>query len=261
MSLSLLVGLIFGFYVMERAIGLDQVLQLFYQLDSLWIVLGGTFAAVTATYPLKNMIQVPVLLLKAFSLQKNDAKRDILFLVSLAKKAKEKGRRALVEDIKGVKNLFLKVSLQLMIDNASEEGLEKLMVQNIAYIQKKDMVAIRIFSTFGKYAPAFGLLGTVIGLVKLLSQLNDPSAVGPGMSLALITTFYGIVLSNLVFLPLAGRLELYSDEQALHSEMLMVGVLAIVRQENSYMVKEKMELFYNQKIKDKQKKKLKGKAA
>eukprot|EP01049_Picozoa_sp_SAG25_P020719 SAG25_NODE_7279_length_491_cov_0.704082_1_plen_149_part_00 len=147
MSLSLLVGLIFGFYVMERAIGLDQVLQLFYQLDSLWIVLGGTFAAVTATYPLKNMIQVPVLLLKAFSLQKNDAKRDILFLVSLAKKAKEKGRRALVEDIKGVKNLFLKVSLQLMIDNASEEGLEKLMVQNIAYIQKKDMVAISIFST------------------------------------------------------------------------------------------------------------------
>ena len=168
-------------------------------------------------------------------------------------KAKEKGNRSLVEDIKKIKSLFLKLSLQLMVDNDSVENLEKLMVQNITYIQKKDMVGIKIFSTFGKFAPAFGLLGTVIGLVKLLSQLNDPSAVGPGMSLALITTFYGIVLSNMVFLPLAGRLELYSDDQALHSEMLMVGVLAIARKENSFVVKEKMELFYNQKVKTRKK--------
>ncbi|MEK9656776.1 MAG: MotA/TolQ/ExbB proton channel family protein [bacterium] len=249
MSLSLLIAFIFGFYVMEHAIGMEQILTLFYQVDSLYIVLGGTFAATLATFPFKRILLMPVLLCRVFSLQRINPSKDIELLVALAKKSKEQGRRSLVEELKGIKSLFLKTNLQLMIDHNSVEELQKLMEQNITFISKKDQLDIHLFNTLGKYAPAFGLLGTVIGLVKLLSNLNDPSAVGPGMSMALITTFYGIVLSNMVFLPIAGRLQLFSYEKALYEELLMVGILAISRGENSFMVEEKLQLFYQHKWK------------
>lgn len=255
MNLSILIGLIFGFYVMHRAIGFEDFTTLFLQIDSLLIVLGGTFSAVIVSHSFKQLLNIPILLFRSFLFKRIEAEKDILFIVDLAKKVKSNGKRSIIPDVNKVKNSFLKLSLQLFIDNTETDELEKLMTQNIVYIQKKDFFASRIFLNCAKFSPAFGLLGTVIGLVKLLSQLDDPAAVGPGMALALITTFYGIVLANLIFSPLAARLEGYSDEVALHSEMLMIGILALSKSENPYVVQEKMELFYSVKIKEKRVKK------
>ena len=123
------------------------------------------------------------------------------------------------------------------------ETLEKIMYSNIEHINNRHQKGIHFFEQLAKYAPSFGLLGTVIGLIKLLAELENPEAVGPGMSVALVTTFYGIVLANLIFLPLAGRLKNYSYEEQIKNEMLLVGVISIAKGELSFVTKEKMMMY------------------
>jgi chemotaxis protein MotA len=117
---------------------------------------------------------------------------------------------------------------------------------------------IRFFEQLAKYAPGFGLIGTLIGLIIMLSNLDDPQTLGPSMSVALITTFYGCLLSNLLFLPLAGRLRISSNEEIIQKEMLLEGLICISKEESSYMIREKMSMLLPEKERKKLEKQAKG---
>ena len=125
--------------------------------------------------------------------------------------------------------------------------MEIILLENIKYIQKRHSLGILFFETMGKNSPAFGLFGTVVGLIKLLSDLGSPELFGASMAMAMVTTFYGLFFSYLVFNPIAGRLKILSFEESLHKEMLMVGVLGLANNDQSFVVKEKMALFLTEK--------------
>ena len=116
-------------------------------------------------------------------------------------------------------------------------------MENIENIKKRHLQSFSFFESLANYAPAFGLLGTVIGLIKLLANLQSPEQLGQGMAIAMVTTFYGLALANLLFLPISGRLRLLSFQEILQKEMLLVGVVSISNNESSYVVKEKMQMF------------------
>ncbi len=261
MDITIIIGILIGTYFMMTAIGIESVLALFYHPEALLMVLGGTICATMVHFPWTHFSKFPSLAKIIFSMKKYNLKKDIDFLVAISKKVKLTGKSSINSDIQGILDHFLKMSLQLYVDNVEASELEDLLTENVCYIRERHQQGIQIFDQMAKYSPAFGLLGTVIGLIKLLAELQNPEAIGPGMALALVTTFYGLILANLVFTPMGGRLTIYSQDEQLQKEMLMVGIMAIVKEENSYVVEEKMLLFLTDKERQKKRKKAKKKKA
>ena len=253
MDISIIIGIGIGITLMTQAIGVESIINLFYHPASLLIVLGGTFGATLVHFPFTQVIKFGARLKVIFSMKKHNFQKDIDYFVQLAEKVEKEGKSSILPDVESHKDHFIKTSLQLFVDNVSTDELENILNENVAYIMKRHSQGYLFFEQMGKYAPAFGLLGTVIGLIKLLSELENPEAVGPGMSLALITTFYGIILANLVFLPLSGRLKTYSFEEALQKEMMIVGIMSLAKGEASYIIKDKMMMFLTKHERDKKK--------
>ena len=142
---------------------------------------------------------------------------------------------------------FLLANFKFIIDLTNAFVVFDILSLNMNYIQKRHLQGIMFFEQMAKYAPAFGLLGTTIGLVQLLANLKDPSLIGQGMSIALVSTFYGILMANFLFAPISGRLRAYSIEELFQKEMLKVGILSVAKNESSVIVQEKMMLFLTQK--------------
>jgi chemotaxis protein MotA len=142
-----------------------------------------------------------------------------------------------------VKDKFLAKGLQMLVDGQEEESVRDMMSLEIQYIQERHGEGKKILEFMGASAPSFGMIGTLIGLVTMLQNLSDPSGIGTGMAIALITTFYGAVLANLVFIPLAGKLGLYSKREIMSMEMTLEGICSISRGENPTVVREKMQSF------------------
>ena len=178
--------------------------------------------------------------------------RSIEDMIRLASKFRSDSRLALEKELPNISDHFLKHGIELLIDNVDPEEIKKIMQKNITYIQSRHDQGIHFFDQLAQYAPGFGFLGTLIGLVLLLAELDNPSNLGPSMSTALVTTFYGIFLSNLIFLPLAGRLRIASDEEVIQKQMLIEGLECIAKKQTNYMIFEKMSMC----LPDKERKKL-----
>jgi Flagellar motor component len=131
------------------------------------------------------------------------------------------------------------------MDQCQTDELKEICQETISAIEKRHQTAIFFFEQMGKYAPGFGLLGTVVGLIQLLSTLDSPDQLGQGMALALVTTFYGILLANLLFQPIAGRLYALSHYEQRHNEMLMIGILELANGSSALLIKEKMMMVVN----------------
>lgn len=252
-DVTLMIGVILAFVLNGYAIGMDYILELFWNPPSLIIVLGGVIAATHLQFPDTQFKKIFSRLRIAFSIkQTQNFIIDINFMSELGKKVRVQGIESIQEDIDQQNDHFLKSSLQLLVDKVSSHDLELILLENIKYIQKRHSLGILFFETMGKYAPAFGLFGTVVGLIKLLSDLSSPELFGQSMAMAMVTTFYGLLLSYLVFNPIAGRLKVLSFEESLQKEMLLVGILALANNDPPYVIKEKMQLF----LTDKERRKL-----
>jgi chemotaxis protein MotA len=157
------------------------------------------------------------------------------------------GALALERQIPSADDDFLVKGLQMVIDGQGEKEIERQLSMEIQYLQERHANGKRILEFMGASAPAFGMIGTLIGLVQMLGKLEDPSQIGVGMATALITTFYGALLANLVFIPLAGKLGIRSKRESSLREMVEEGLLAIVRGESPTGVREKMQAFVSAK--------------
>ena len=134
----------------------------------------------------------------------------------------------------------------MLVDGQESDTIRELMSMEVQYLQERHSIGKKILEFMGSAAPAFGMIGTLIGLVQMLRNLDSPDSIGGGMAVALITTFYGALTANLIFIPLAGKLELYSKAETTAMEMIVEGVCAISRSENPTAVREKMETFISQ---------------
>ena len=137
--------------------------------------------------------------------------------------------------------------MQMAIDGMESEAIEEVLSTEIMWLEERHRLGAEIFSTMGTFAPAVGMLGTIIGLVQMLMQMKDPSAIGEPMAVALLTTFYGTLLANLLFLPISGKLKIRSRQEVLSKQMALQGILSIQAGDNHRIVEQKLKAFISPK--------------
>jgi len=167
-------------------------------------------------------------------------------MVNFAAINRRDGALALEQEIRNLDDLFFVKGLQMLVDGQELENIRKLMALEIQYLQDRHSTGKKILEFMGAAAPAFGMIGTLIGLVQMLRNLSSPESIGSGMAVALLTTFYGAFAANLIFIPLAGKLGIYSKAEVTAMEMITEGICAIAQGENPTAVREKMQAFISQ---------------
>jgi chemotaxis protein MotA len=185
--------------------------------------------------------------MKAFFVQAQKPQEVLNRLVTLAVKARKESVLALEGE--NFDYPFLKRAVRLVVDGVDQKSLRQILEIEIGSLKERHYLGQQVFEQMGMLAPAFGMIGTLIGLVKMLKTLSDPSSIGPAMAIALITTFYGALYANLVCIPFAKKLEQRSRDEVFNMEIIVEGVVAISQKENPNVVKEKLNSFLGPKAK------------
>jgi len=167
-------------------------------------------------------------------------------MVNFAAINRRDGALALEQEITKIDDLFFVKGLQMLVDGQAPDAIRDIMSMEIQYLEERHSTGKKILEFMGAAAPAFGMIGTLIGLVTMLSNLSSPDQIGSGMAVALLTTFYGAFAANLIFIPLAGKLGIYSKAETIIMEMIVEGVCAIAQGDNPTTVREKMHTFVSQ---------------
>jgi chemotaxis protein MotA len=243
MDLATLLGIIIGTVLLVVSIIIEGDIALFWSLSSVLIVFGGTFAAIMINFSMSQVLSVFPLLKVAFSQKNTDSVGVIDTLVDFAETSRREGLLALEEKAATLNEPFLEKGIQLVVDGTDAELVRSILEIELAFLEERHRLGQRIFEQMGALSPAFGMIGTLIGLIAMLGDLDDPDQIGMGMAVALITTLYGAVASNLIFLPVAGKLRLKSDEEILIKQVMIEGILSIQAGENPRIVEEKLKSF------------------
>ncbi|MCT4535833.1 flagellar motor protein [Halodesulfovibrio sp.] len=243
MDLATVLGIVISFGLVLSAIMMGGSLLIFISIPSLLIVLGGTIGATLVNYPLKRVVSVMSVFKKTLFATELSQQETIDQFKDYADRARREGILSLEPVINSIDDPYLKKGLQLTVDGLEPQAIQEILESEIANTEARHSDGQDILKSFGEYAPALGMIGTVIGLVQMLQTMNDPSSIGPAMAVALITTFYGACLANLVFIPMAGKLKSRSNAEIRIKEMQLEGVLSISRGENPRIIQEKLSCF------------------
>lgn len=243
MDISTLLGLVVGFGLILGAIILGQGLGFFIDPVSMMIVMGGTLGATMVAYPMEDVQKLISALMKAFFHSSDPPRELVPRMVEYAKIARRDGVLALENVAGDSDDPFMNQGIQLVVDGTEPELTRQILDVEIEKVSQRHQVGSSILVSMGNFSPAFGMIGTLIGLILMLQSLDDPSSIGPKMSIALVTTFYGAVLSNLVFLPLAEKLKKRSSEEQLLKEMTLAGILSIQSGDVPRIVEQKLNTF------------------
>jgi chemotaxis protein MotA len=238
-----ILGIIAAFGLLAVAIAAGQGASVFIDLRSLLIVLGGTFGATLINFPLEDLVRAGALTRRAFFPETRSVELRVHKILSLAELVRQGGPVALQSELVREYDPFFRKSMELVADALPPEDIRRILEIEVNFLVDRHRRGAQLFTTMGNIAPAMGLLGTVIGLIQMLRNLEDPSAIGPGMAVALVTTFYGSVLSNLVFLPIAGKLRTRSEEETLLREMTLEGMVNIAKGMNPRILEECLQSF------------------
>ncbi|NLO89019.1 MAG: motility protein A [Clostridia bacterium] len=242
-DLMTIFGLFLGFVVVLFGMLLGSDLGLFWNLPSVFITVGGSFFAVVIQYDFQQVKGVLSVARQAFSTELTPAEEIISTLAELAKKARKEGLLALEDDMDAINDPLFSKGLQLIVDAIDPDTIRDILETEIDSMAERHEHGQSIFRSWAALAPAFGMIGTLIGLIQMLAHLNDPSKLGPGMSVALLTTFYGAVLANLIMTPIAGKLALRSDEEMRLKTIILEGIIAIQSGLNPRILEEKLKAY------------------
>ena len=215
---------------------------LFFDTASIFIVFGGSLAALFIAYPLAPILKMHQYAAITFTAKVREPLKMIEQIVALSEAARREGLLSLENHMDEIDSPFLETGIRMAVDGMSPEVVESIMNIEIDAVDGRHRMAKNLFDSLGKYAPAFGMMGTLVGLVLMLSRL-DPDTVGQGMAVAIITTFYGALASNLVFLPWAEKLGFIHDEEMMEMEIVVKGVIAIQSGENPRVIKQKLLMY------------------
>lgn len=248
MDLATIIGILSGLTLIGYTIISGGNLAIFIHVPSMMIVFGGALAATLVNFPLKDVIGVLGVVRNAFKAEDAQESELVNRFVELSKKARREGILAIDREINKIDDKFMRTGLEMAVDGTEPETIRSVMETELTYLVERHKKGQKIFTSLGTYAPAFGMIGTLIGLIAMLRTLDDPANIGAGMAVALITTFYGAFISNLVFLPIAGKLTNRSDEEIIKKEMIIEGVLAIQYGEHPRNIHRKLLNFIPPKL-------------
>lgn len=271
MDISLIVGWIMGIILIVYGITFDksgisfEKIGNFVDMSSIIIVVGGTIASLIASYPLKTLAQIPKHVGIMLNPKRYDAEKVIDIMVDMAKTARKKGLLVLEEQANGIKDPFLKQSIMLIVDAMDAEKIREMLESEVSAMSDRHEQDVSLYEKGTSVAPAFGMIGTLVGLVNMLKSMNmdggGASSLGQDMSVALITTFYGCVMAHLLFGPMAKKLRIRNDEEFLYKQIIIEGVLSIQAGDNPKYLEEKLLSYLSQAQQNKIAKKRSGGAA
>lgn len=243
MDIATVLGIISAFGLVLVAIFMGGGLQLFINIPALMIVVGGTLGTTMINYPLKDVFGVLSVVKKALFTKNISIENLIKTFLVFAGKSRKEGILSLESEIKDVSDEFLKKGVQLSIDGLEPQEISNLLETELEFVRARHQLGAEIFTTMGTFAPALGMIGTLIGLVQMLQSMDDPSTIGPAMAVALLTTFYGSLLANIVCMPIAGKLKTRSREESLTKELTIQGVLSLSNGDNPRILEQKLHAF------------------
>jgi len=246
MDIATIIGVVLGFFVVISAIVAGGGWQMFVNVPSLGITIGGMLCATLIHFSLPQFLGIFSIIKKTIVTKIPSPSELIQKMVNFAAINRRDGALALEREIQNISDTFFVRGLQMLIDGQESEMIRDIMSLEIQYVQERHSTGKKILEFMGAAAPAFGMIGTLIGLVQMLCNLSSPDAIGGGMAVALLTTFYGALVANLVFIPLAGKLGIYSKAETTAMEMIVEGICAIAQGENPTAVREKMHVFISQ---------------
>jgi len=243
MDLSTIIGIVAAFGLMISAIMQGGSLLIFINIPSVIIVVGGTVGSALVHYPFGDLLGAFRVARKAF-FHKHYSTTDIISkLITYAGKARKEGILSLQSVMNEIEDDFFLKGLQMAIDGQEPEALKDMLEREIEYVVERHDKGADIFNALASYAPALGMIGTLIGLVQMLQTMNDPSTIGPAMAVALITTFYGAIIANIVCLPIAGKLQIRSASEVLNKTLVAEGMKSILEGENPRLMEQRLHAF------------------
>jgi len=213
----------------------------FWDTASAAVVVGGAIAATAIAFPVVALLKLPKVVKKTLQPGSMDAGEAISTLVSMAEIARKDGILALEQKTEEIEDPFILLGIQMAVDGIHSELMEDLLRTEVDAVAQRHKTGKGLLDTLGRYAPAFGMIGTLMGLIIMLGNMDDPDAIGPGMAVALITTLYGAIVSNLLCLPLADKLAYYSKREIEVREIIVRGILSIQQGDNPRVVEQKLK--------------------
>lgn len=252
--LGLLIGvvmIVFGITFKQDSMSFDfGILMNFVDVPSVIITIGGSVSGVLASNKLSNVITS----LKAFTLTLKEPKADageaIRNIINMSNIARKEGLLALEEAANGVEDEFLKKGIMLVVDGTDPELVRGILETDLTCIEARHKKTIGFYEKWAELGPAWGMIGTLIGLVNMLKDLSDPSSIGPNMAVALLTTLYGSVIANWFCNPTAAKLGVNNDMEMMVKEITVEGLLSIQAGENPRVIEEKLKSFLAPKVRD-----------
>ena len=246
MDIATIIGILLGFTVITTAIITGGGWQIFIHIPSLAITMGGMLCATLIHFSLPQFLGIFSIIKKTIIAKIPSQSELIQKMVNYAAISRRDGPLALDQEIQNIDDAFFTKGLQMLVDGQNTEDIQELLSMEIQHLQERHATGKKILEFMGSAAPAFGMIGTLIGLIQMLRSLDSPESIGAGMAVALITTFYGALSANLIFIPLAGKLGLYSKAESTAMEMIVEGIIAISRGDNPTAVREKIQVFVSQ---------------
>lgn len=241
MDLATVIGIVGGTCLLLAAILVGGSLLLFINIPSVLIVGGGTFATVLIRFGMADVINAIKVAMKVFFTSLSNPQEVIQEIVNLANIARKNG--LIVLEQQPIADPFLKKAIMYCVDGHEAEFIEEVLKKEVSLTVERHNVGKKTFSALGDAAPAFGMIGTLVGLVQMLANMSDPASIGPSMAVALLTTLYGAILANLFFLPMADKLALRSQEEERNNKLIIEGVLGILKGLNPRVMEEFLQTF------------------
>jgi chemotaxis protein MotA len=248
MDFSIIIGTAASIFLLGYfGFGSTENIPMFVDPPSVAITLGMSTMAMICAYPPGFWKTLPGFLKMVIVVQEHDIARTIGQIIGFAEQARREGILALENSLDTVEDPFLKKGIQLAVDGTEKAVIEKIMEIEKDNIEERHKYNAAFFDNYGAMGPAFGMIGTLVGLVLMLKQMSDPAAIGPAMAIALITTFYGSLLANMVCWPVATKLKIRHGEEMAEKQVMLEGILAVQAGENPRIVQWKLAAYLDPK--------------
>ncbi len=244
MDLGVFIGVGLGFAMIVMSILTSGGrIGAFIDPPSFFMVIGGSFGAMLVGNPMGRMLGIIKFLKIILQIPHHEEERIISSLVNFSEKARREGLLALEDDLEEVEDEFLRKGIQLVVDGTDPDIIKSVLYNDLNQLQTRHSVGIKLFDDWSKIAPAFGMVGTLAGLISMLANLDDEASIGPNMSLALVTTMYGAIIANLILIPIKNKLEDRDADEILSREIMIEGILSIQSGDNPRILEEKLLSF------------------
>jgi chemotaxis protein MotA len=256
MDLATILGLVLAFAIITVVMVMDggSPAELFAHPQAILLTIGGAFVATLVSYPMKSLGSIPKWFTLAIKGQKIDSESTIDILAKMADKARREGLLALEDEAKKIPDEFLKKGVMMVVDGVDPSQVRAIMEIEVHHMQERHTQGINFFSAAGGYGPTMGIIGTVMGLISVLQELDNPGTLGKSIAAAFLATLWGILSANVIWLPIAGKLKTNSDEEVAYRYMCLEGILSLQAGENPRIVKEKLSAFLPPKARQGEKK-------